>query len=707
VKDILAMEVILEILALAEKQGIITGGKDKRGNYAYVVIDSSTLITIIVRPGGRVTVIVDGEEQNFDSNDEEDFVNIFEAIAQALNDDNLDDKSEALIQIIEDGLSDGEEDMEEDGDDTGEDEEESEDDDSVDAEDDEESEEDEEEAKPKKKKKVSKSDEDDEEEEVEHEDELDELDTNVDEDEEDSEEEASVEVAHSDIVINKTFFGAGYNIKASYDPAINNDRDDRYNIIVAGNEFEPAIPVGYVIDTPEQFFVARREHSSEELYRGTDAKLAAEAILADIENRDDFELNVGPELTSDEIALMKEHVDGMINNMVETAKEPKAFSVGKFMAALGGSKKENETIVTGGAFVVINLGKKKPVVELHYGTINKGVKIKRKSGWESTKLLSVYIKMLKQFAKVNHNDMTRVLRLLESINEKLGKDDNKKAITNLCEELRKLVGVKGSKVKGKTYTFCMGAVDYCISYNFENEGAGYQVEVTADMCGLTRKLGKFKADYMVTMGAALAKISSMMGSMAHPDAIMIDSKKPRRFSDELMKMAVKIGYDGKSELKAKKSVDGTVRETASGGMDFWGHRFSPFKSEELKCSRCGYVAPLVKDQASLKEYMIGEAEGKEPHCGGAWHKLRYKTPGAENASVKTALTKNQVKEEIRKLGLICTITDYGEFRITFSKKELPSADRREATSYETNDPQDAIGTAKMMRDWADKNGGPK
>jgi hypothetical protein len=764
------MEVILEILALAEKQGIITGGKDRQGNYAYIVIDSSSLITIIVRPGGRVTLVVSGEETNFDSNDEEEFIGMFEALAEALNEDNLDAKSDALIKIIESDMFDGEEDTEEDGDEEedSEDEESDEDDDSAEAEDDDNSdeeesddEEEEEEAKPKKKKKKGKAkDEDDEEEDVEHEDELDELDNNTDEDDEDSEEEASVETAASRAKLKGILAAlAKAKLKITVKFHSRASKEDYDYIMLYGNN-DLLLP--YMIqmptkDEPGLMLIYQDGTHADDIWGAkNDAKGYDDIVKALIKDAkrtgtkigkfksgselaDDGMLHDGPsectleeeDLSEDELALMKEHVDGIINHMVETAKEPKAFNAGRLMAALGGKKKENETCVLGGAHIVINLSRKKPVVELHYGTINKGVKVKRKSGWESAKLLTVYNKMLKQFAKVNHNDMTRVLRLLDSIADELGKDGDKKTLQDYCEELRKLVGVKAGKVTNKTYCFCMGAVEYKIAYTYENEGTGYQVEVTADMCGLQRKLGKFKADYMVTIGAALAKIASMLGSMAHPDALMLDGKKPRRFSDELMKMAVKVGYDGKSEPKAKQSVDGTVRETANHYKDMKTAVVKiapqPFSLKDFKKSarealaagihgtryllRNSVTIDCVKDNGGYSYWfdraVPGVTRGTTGRCQtDTIEALIDHHNSIERAAVETALTQAQVKEEIRKLGLVCNVVD-GEYIVTFSKKELPSAERREATSYGTNDPEDAIGTAKMMRDWADKHGGPK
>lgn len=110
------MEVVIEILADAEKAGIVTGGKDRKGNYAYVVIDSSSLITIIVRPTGRATLVVNGESTDFDLQDEEGqgMAELFTNIAQSLQDDNLDDKSQRLLDIMQSGVEDDSEDEEDD-----------------------------------------------------------------------------------------------------------------------------------------------------------------------------------------------------------------------------------------------------------------------------------------------------------------------------------------------------------------------------------------------------------------------------------------------------------------------------------------------------------------------------------------------------------------------------------------------------------------
>lgn len=134
-------ELIIELLNMAEKHGILTGGTDDDGNAAYVVIDSSNMITVTVRPGGRATIIIGGEEENFDLSDEENETAIGDfmgSLVQALVEDNLDHKSSKLINLLEEFSNSLEEEGEdEEQTDDGEDEEEDSEEDETDSEDDE------------------------------------------------------------------------------------------------------------------------------------------------------------------------------------------------------------------------------------------------------------------------------------------------------------------------------------------------------------------------------------------------------------------------------------------------------------------------------------------------------------------------------------------------------------------------------------------
>ena len=321
-------ELLIELLNMAEKHGILTGGTDDDGNAAYVVIDSGSNITVIVRPGGRAQVIVDGEESNFDITDEEadgigDFI---EALAQALVEDNLDHKTDKLTKLFEEftqSLDDEEGDEDEESDED----EDEEDDEDVDLEDDdgevieddvaEDEDEDEddsdEEEKPKLKmkkkgkgkpfgKKKSMGDEDNNE-------------------DEGGDEEAAVEVAHSDIVINQTLLPLGF--KVTYDAAVDETAVDRY-VVIASDTREKT---DFVIETPGEYFNVKR--GNEELYSGTNARTAAVTIAMAIDP--DYETP----LTESEVAVAIDTADYIINNMVELAgEEPEAFDMERITAAL-------------------------------------------------------------------------------------------------------------------------------------------------------------------------------------------------------------------------------------------------------------------------------------------------------------------------------------------------------------------------------------
>lgn len=59
-------------------------------------------------------------------------------------------------------------------------------------------------------------------------------------------------------------------------------------------------------------------------------------------------------------------------------------------------------------------------------------------------------------------------------------------------------------------------------------------------------------------------------------------------------------------------------------------------------------------------------------------------------------TQADVRAECAKLGLFVTVS-LGEYRITFPASEIHSSEQREALAYYTEDADDAIGTARLMR----------
>ena len=335
------MDYIIELLNMAEKYGILTGGTDQDGNAAFVVIDSSSVITVTVRPGGRATVIVAGEEENFDLSDEtgEGAVAFFEALSQALTEDNLDHKSAKLIDLLNefsdslDEEGDGEEDPEaEDTEDSEDPEEEVTDEEDVA---DEEDSEEEPEPKPKKMKGKKRR-------------------TMGNEDSEGGDEEASTELAHSDIVINQTLLPLGF--KVTYDPAATGSAsNDRYVVIATEDQSH----TNFVIETPGELFVAKQGEN--ELYNGTDAKAAALAIASCLKEEGEEEETEEEEddmsLTDSEVAIMIEHADAIITNMVEQDGEPEVFDTQRFSDALASvGQIDGYQITIGDDQITVNTG---------------------------------------------------------------------------------------------------------------------------------------------------------------------------------------------------------------------------------------------------------------------------------------------------------------------------------------------------------------
>lgn len=64
------------------------------------------------------------------------------------------------------------------------------------------------------------------------------------------------------------------------------------------------------------------------------------------------------------------------------------------------------------------------------------------------------------------------------------------------------------------------------------------------------------------------------------------------------------------------------------------------------------------------------------------------------------MTRKQTLAAIRELGLAVTFdADWGEYRVTFRRDEMPDAERREAVAYYSPDSDDALGGAHHMRRW--------
>lgn len=598
---------IVALLNLAEKHGILTGGTDSEGNAAYVVIDSTSIITVTIRPGGRATLIVGGEETNYDLSDEEpdEAIAFFEALSQALVEDNLDHKSAKLGKVMDefnDMLAD-EDDSEED---------ESEDDSEEDEEDEEYDDEDSEE----------ESDDEDSEDFADEEDE-----------EDDSEEdEDNEELAHSDIVINKTLLPLGF--KVTYQPATTDKTvNDMYVVIAA----DSGKHTDYTIETPDELFVAK--HKGTELYSGTDAKQAATVIARAIDEALEIAADDDIPFTETELDLLIEHADAMIDDMIEKASTVEHFNEERFfrgLASVGFKRKGSapEVFIHGGSQLFVSFKGGRAIATL---IVNKGPMIKRpaliqEGDKRAALLLRRYTKMLAVYGKMNKvnvakyiNDINEAADLIE--NDKL--DRAKAILRNVAHSNSK----SATKAGGEIIELNICNVVYSIGVFYDKIDGMHRAYVIYD----GRYVAHVKADYMLTVAAMIGRLSMMLKSDSTPNVVFDDNIKDT-MARRLIKAAVRLGYTGQSDLEIRTA---TVQE-------------------------------VVREEAKLNE------------------------------QVELAITQAQVRQAVRKLGMVVTITD-GEYRVTFSKEQIPSKERREDMASYTDDPQDAIDTAKSMKEWYDKN----
>lgn len=66
------------------------------------------------------------------------------------------------------------------------------------------------------------------------------------------------------------------------------------------------------------------------------------------------------------------------------------------------------------------------------------------------------------------------------------------------------------------------------------------------------------------------------------------------------------------------------------------------------------------------------------------------------------MTQKQTLAAIKALGLAARYSaEFGEYRVTYTPADVPSAERREALASYTPDAADALGTARAMREHFD------
>lgn len=529
------MEFIISILQACEDLGVITGGSDSDGNYAFVVIDSTSDITIIVRPTGRITLSVGGEKQDFDGNIEinddneensdEDYNSLSEfisAFTQALIDDNLDTKASLLMNVL-DGMGEV-----------------------FDA--------------------VSADDETDE--------------------EDTSEDDTSDE---------------------EYDDSEDDVTDD----------------------------------SSDEEYDDEDVEEAASSKIIELCNKDDEDEEFSSkELSSHELDILIDNAPALIDDMIETAARGKIepFNIRKFSKVVGiKSSSKNSVSYHTGAQVAIRLSKDDNViVELKAGNAKSKV---AKGGTASANLLKVYRTYVDKYAKLNKANVTKQLamldRLIDAINNMASRSDLLDAITELTNAAGSN-GVPRTRAMMTTNSAAYvitSSVTYDISYAFDAGLNEYKVEITATTGARIYKLLCIPAKNMVAVAAGFAKLATQMGNPAYPNGIF-PAKRDGRFSNLLMRMAIKLGYRSEEDSRQKLA------------------------------------------RAETQQYQ-------------------------EAASSK--VTKAQITKAAKDANLSAVKNEWGEWRITLKKEELPSEKKREAIAYYTDDAEEALHAIKKLREWADKH----
>lgn len=69
------------------------------------------------------------------------------------------------------------------------------------------------------------------------------------------------------------------------------------------------------------------------------------------------------------------------------------------------------------------------------------------------------------------------------------------------------------------------------------------------------------------------------------------------------------------------------------------------------------------------------------------------------------MTQKETLAAIRAAGMAARYSaEFGEWRVTFTADDMPSAERREAVASYTDDAQDALDTARAMRAHAERHG---
>jgi hypothetical protein len=69
------------------------------------------------------------------------------------------------------------------------------------------------------------------------------------------------------------------------------------------------------------------------------------------------------------------------------------------------------------------------------------------------------------------------------------------------------------------------------------------------------------------------------------------------------------------------------------------------------------------------------------------------------------MTQRETLAAIKAAGMAARYSaEFGEWRVTFTADDMPSAERREAVACYTPDSEDAISTARAMRAHAERHG---
>ncbi len=437
------MEFLISFLQACEEAGIFTGGSDPGGSYAFVVIDSKSDITIIVRPTGRITLTVDGEIEDFhaEADEQEDgeasdnnLSAFFSSFTEALVNDNLDSKAQKLLEIV------------------------------------------------------------------------DQLDDSPDEDStEDDQEESDVE------------------------------DDEDY-----------------------------AEEEDEDLDEVEEASGKVRSLAPKDDDQEEFS---NTELSADELSLLVDNAPLLIDDMIEMAARGSLakFDVKRFNSVVGIKGKKGIITYHTGAALTLKFNKTGSLTS----TLTSGTKEKRaKEGTPTARLIEEYQNFVRRYGKTNNVDVTKIVVCLDNLRANIEDAKPREHIEQSIVDLAYVagasrVGVNAAQLRlNRPITINYGRVAYVITVEAKAEGS--KVSIKAVGPTFAKNLLDIKAQYTVSVAAGFAQLAAKLGSEAYPNGIFL-GKRDGRFSNLLMRWAIKLGYRSEEDTRAKlaKAELQGGRETAA------------------------------------------------------------------------------------------------------------------------------------------------